>query len=104
MAAHATEPTQVVIGIETDRGLWIEALVAAGYQVFAVNPLAVARYRDRHQVSGAKSDAPTPSCWPIWCVPTGTTTARSPVTPRTWRRSRCWPGAPATCIPERYAP
>jgi transposase len=25
--------------------------------VFAVNPLAVARYRDRHQVSGAKSDA-----------------------------------------------
>ena len=28
-----------------------------GYQVFAVNPLAVARYRDRHQVSGVKSDA-----------------------------------------------
>ena len=25
--------------------------------MFAVNPLAVARYRDRHQVSGAKSDA-----------------------------------------------
>lgn len=57
VAAHAVEPTQVVIGIETDRGLWIEALAAAGYQVFAVNPLAVARYRDRHQVSGAKSDA-----------------------------------------------
>ena len=33
------------------------ALGAAGYQVVAVNPLAVARYRDRHQVSGAKSDA-----------------------------------------------
>jgi hypothetical protein len=32
------------------------ALSAAGYQVYAVNPLAVARYRDRHQVSGAKSD------------------------------------------------
>jgi transposase len=57
VAAHAEEPTQVVIGIETDRGLWVEALTAAGYQVFAVNPLAVARYRDRHQVSGAKSDA-----------------------------------------------
>ncbi len=42
---------------ETDRGLWVEALTAAGYEVFAVNPLAVARYRDRHQVSGAKSDA-----------------------------------------------
>lgn len=57
VAAHAEEPAQVVIGIETDRGLWVEALAAAGYQVFAVNPLAVARYRDRHHVSGAKSDA-----------------------------------------------
>ncbi len=57
MAAHAAEPAQVVIGIETDRGLWIEALAAAGYQVFAVNPLAAARYRDRHHLSGAKSDA-----------------------------------------------
>jgi transposase len=57
VATHAEEPTQVVIGIETDRGLWVQALAAAGYQVFSVNPLAVARYRDRHQVSGAKSDA-----------------------------------------------
>lgn len=57
VAAHAEEPAQVVIGIETDRGLWVEALAAAGYEVFAVNPLAVARYRDRHHVSGAKSDA-----------------------------------------------
>ncbi|SOJ54969.1 hypothetical protein MSIMFB_02460 [Mycobacterium simulans] len=56
IAAHAQEPEQVVIGIETDRGLWVAALSAAGYQVFAVNPLAVARYRDRHHVSGAKSD------------------------------------------------
>ena len=47
----------MVIGIETARGLWVQALGATGYQVFAVNPLAVARYRDRHQVSGAKSDA-----------------------------------------------
>ncbi len=57
VAGHAEEPAQVVIGIETDRGLWVEALAAAGYEMFAVNPLAVARYRDRHQVSGAKSDA-----------------------------------------------
>ena len=56
VAAHVAEPSQVVIGIETDRGLWVQALGAAGYQVYAVNPLAVARYRDRHQVSGAKSD------------------------------------------------
>ncbi|MFV8246320.1 IS110 family transposase [Mycolicibacterium peregrinum] len=57
VAAHTEEPAQVVIGIETDRGLWVEALTAAGYEVFAVNPLAVARYRDRHHLSGAKSDA-----------------------------------------------
>ncbi|MFD7012031.1 IS110 family transposase [Rhodococcus jostii] len=57
IAGHADEPGQVVIGIETDRGLWVQALTAAGYQVYPVNPLAVARYRDRHHVSGAKSDA-----------------------------------------------
>src|SRR5258705_1912052 len=57
VAVHGEDPGQVVVGIETDRGLWVEALSAAGYQVFAINPLAVARYRDRHHVSGAKSDA-----------------------------------------------
>ena len=56
IAEHAQDPAQVVIGIETDRGLWVDALTAAEYQVFAINPLAVARYRDRHHVSGAKSD------------------------------------------------
>jgi transposase len=48
---------QVVIGIETDRGPWVAALRAAGYQVFAINPLSAARYRERHSTSGAKSDA-----------------------------------------------
>lgn len=48
---------RVVIGIETDRGPWVTALRAAGYQVFAINPLSAARYRDRHSTSGAKSDA-----------------------------------------------
>ena len=48
---------EVVIGIETDHGLWVAALVAAGYRVYAINPLQVARYRERHSVSGAKSDA-----------------------------------------------
>jgi transposase len=49
------EPT-VVVGIETERGPWVQALIAAGYQVYAVNPLQAARYRERHSVSGAKSD------------------------------------------------
>jgi transposase len=48
---------QVVIGVETDRGPWVAALRAAGYQVFAINPLSAARYRERHSTSGAKSDA-----------------------------------------------
>ena len=53
---HVEEPGQVVIGIETDRGLFVTALVAAGYEVFAVNPMSTSRYRDRHSTSGAKSD------------------------------------------------
>ena len=53
---HAEEPDEVVIGIETDRRLFVGALVAAGYQVFAVNPMSTSRYRDRHSTSGAKSD------------------------------------------------
>jgi hypothetical protein len=44
------------VGIEKDRGLIVTALVAANYQVFAINPLAASRYRERHHVSGAKSD------------------------------------------------
>ena len=48
---------QVLVGIETDRGPWVTALVAAGYRVFAINPMQVARYRERHTTSGAKSDA-----------------------------------------------
>ena len=48
---------QVAVGIESDRGPWVRALVAAGYQVFAVNPLQAARFRQRRRVSGAKSDA-----------------------------------------------
>jgi transposase len=46
----------VVVGIETERGPWVQALIAAGYQIYAINPLQVARYRERHSVSGAKSD------------------------------------------------
>jgi len=51
----ADEP--VAVGIETDRGLLVTSLVAAGYEVFAVNPMVASRYRDRHSIAGAKSDA-----------------------------------------------
>ena len=50
------EADQVVVGIEKDRGLIVTALLGANYQVYGINPMASARYRDRHHVSGAKSD------------------------------------------------
>jgi len=59
VAAHLdpdAEPDQVLVGTDTDRGPWVQALLAAGYGVFAINPLQVARYRERHSPSGAKSD------------------------------------------------
>jgi transposase len=56
VGVHVDEPGEVVVGIETDRGLFVAALVAAGYLVFAVNPMSTSRYRDRHSTSGAKSD------------------------------------------------
>lgn len=49
-------PEQVVVGIETDRGPWVQALIAAGYVVFCINPAQSAKYRGRHSSSGAKSD------------------------------------------------
>jgi transposase len=54
--AEDDEPDQVVVGVETDRGPWVQALIAAGYTVYAINPRQVARYRERHGTAGAKSD------------------------------------------------
>jgi hypothetical protein len=56
VAAFVEDPVDVVVATETDRGLFVGALVAAGYQVLAVNPLSTSRYRERHSTSGAKSD------------------------------------------------
>ena len=57
IATYANDPEEVIVGIEKDHGLWVGALAASGYQVYVINPMAVARYRDRHRASGAKSDA-----------------------------------------------
>ena len=43
----AEAAANVRIGIETDRGAWVQALLAAGYRVYAINPMSVARYRER---------------------------------------------------------
>src|SRR5665811_827401 len=50
------DPAEMKIGIETDRGPWVAALIASGYQVYAINPLQSARARQGQDVSGAKSD------------------------------------------------
>jgi transposase len=83
---------QVLIGIETDRGPWVQALIAAGYRVYAVNPLQAARYRERLGVSGAKVIRRTLICSRTWSGPTPTSCGSWPVTPTWPRRSRWSPG------------
>ena len=56
VAPWAEDQSEVVVATETDRGLFVGALVAAGYVVVAVNPMSTSRYRERHSTSGAKSD------------------------------------------------
>jgi transposase len=57
LAGHGDSPDDPVpVAIETPRGLLTACLRATGRKVYAVNPMAVARYRDRHSVSGRKSD------------------------------------------------
>lgn len=48
--------TPIPVAIETTRGLLVACLRTTGRPVYAINPLAVARYRERHAVSGKKSD------------------------------------------------
>ncbi|MYW90254.1 IS110 family transposase, partial [Amycolatopsis rubida] len=55
--AGDTAENPIPVGIETDRGLLVAALRATGRAIYAINPLSASRYRARHQVSGAKSDA-----------------------------------------------
>ena len=50
----AEEP--IPVAIETSRGLLVAALRATGRPIYAINPMAVARYRERHCVSRKKSD------------------------------------------------
>ena len=56
VGSFVDDPGEVTIATETDRGLFVAALVAAGYRVLAVNPMSTSRYRERHSTSGAKSD------------------------------------------------
>lgn len=82
------DPSQVVVGIETDRGLWVHALIAAGYQVFAINHWRRPDIATATASLGQSPIAVTPSCSLTWCALTATTTALSPGTPTTLTASR----------------
>jgi transposase len=56
LAEHTDNPASVPVAIETDKNLIVAALQAAGFTVYAINPRAVARYRERHGQAGNKSD------------------------------------------------
>jgi hypothetical protein len=55
-AVGDTAEAPIPVAIETPRGLLVAALRATGRPVYPINPLAVARYRERTSVSGKKSD------------------------------------------------
>ena len=86
------DDAEVVIGTETDRGPWVAALVAAGYVVYGVNPLQASRYRERHGVSGAKSDRGDAHMLTDMVAPIPTSCARWQATARARGRSRWWRG------------
>ncbi|MCX5085764.1 IS110 family transposase [Streptomyces sp. NBC_00401] len=57
LAEHGdTEEAPIPVAIETSRGLLVAVLRTGKRKVYAINPLAAARYRDRHSVSRKKSD------------------------------------------------
>jgi transposase len=56
VGVYADDVSEVLVGSETDQGMWVEYLVAAGFGVVAVNPRSVARYRERTRPGGGKSD------------------------------------------------
>jgi hypothetical protein len=73
----------IPVAIETPRGLVVACLRRTGRQVYAINPLSVARYRERHSVLGLSPTGSTPNCWPTFCAPTGLRTGRCQLT-RNW--------------------
>ena len=56
LATRVSEPEQVVVSIEANQGPLLQALWTSGYTIYALNPLAASRYRERHSASRAKSD------------------------------------------------
>lgn len=56
IAKFKQSPDQILVALETNRGLLVHELLRSGYCVYAMNPKSVNRYKDRYVTSGAKSD------------------------------------------------
>jgi Transposase len=57
LAEHGDVPDDPIpVAVETPPGLLVACLRATGRKVYPINPMSVARYRDRHSVAGRKSD------------------------------------------------
>ncbi|MFG1661399.1 hypothetical protein ACGFIY_33390 [Micromonospora chersina] len=57
----------IPVAIETPRGLLVAALRATGRPIYPINPMAVARYRERYSATGKNPTTPTSSCWQTSC-------------------------------------
>jgi transposase len=84
--------SRVKIGIESDHGVWVQALVAAGYEVFAINPFSAGTIARDTRHRARSPTQPTHTCWPRSCGWTVRITARWPRTPIGQRRSSPRPG------------
>src|SRR5712691_4914484 len=56
LTLSAGHPQRVSVAIEVPRGAMVEGLIERGFHVFAINPKQLARFRDRHTMSGTKDD------------------------------------------------
>src|SRR5215207_10792041 len=60
IAGHECQPDLVLVAIERPDGLLVDALLDAGYQLYALNPKHVERYRDRTRAQRPKATRPMP--------------------------------------------
>jgi transposase len=86
----------IPVAIETSRGLLVACLRATGRKVFAINPMAVSRYRDRHSVAGKKSDAGDALVLAHILRTDLAAHGHCPPTPNSPRQSPCWPAPSKT--------
>lgn len=94
--AGDTAENPIPVAIETVRGLMVAAIRATGRPIYAINPMAVARYRARHSVARAKSDHADAMTLPTSCASMPTCTGKSRPTANWPKPSRSWPAPSKT--------